>query len=317
MYVTKNARSTSPLPNNQLSLSQRLTAHAGLLAGIACYAMWGTLPIFFNALKTATPLEILAHRVVWSLVFCLVVVLLAKKWHTFTAALRKASVVRTLAIATVLILCNWLTYVFAVSSGHVLDASLGYYINPLVTIILAVLILTERVSKLTWVALGFGAVAVLVMTAGMGNFPWISVVLALSFGFYGLIKSRIGASVDSLTSLSIETLLATPFAVGYLLWLSARGDSSFGGVDTTHTLLLVSTGVITALPLIFFGYAAQHLKLATLGILQYLGPTIQFLIGLFVFQESMPTTRWIGFVLVWIAVMLATIAAARQSRSVA
>jgi chloramphenicol-sensitive protein RarD len=206
----------------------RRSARNGLLAGIGCYAIWGCIPIFFNAIGRAGPVEILAHRVVWSLVFCVIILVLSRRWSRFTATLRNGRALRTLAVATVLILCNWLVYVYAVTSGHVLDASLGYYINPLVTVILAVLVQKERVQPLTWIALGFGAGAVIVLTVGMGTLPWVSLVLAFSFGFYGLLKSRIGSSVDSLTSLSVETLLAAPFALGFLIWLTAIGQSTFG-----------------------------------------------------------------------------------------
>ncbi len=294
----------------------RRSARNGLLAGIGCYAIWGCIPIFFNAIGRAGPVEILAHRVVWSLVFCVIILVLSRRWSRFTATLRNGRALRTLAVATVLILCNWLVYVYAVTSGHVLDASLGYYINPLVTVILAVLVQKERVQPLTWIALGSGAGAVIVLTVGMGTLPWVSLVLAFSFGFYGLLKSRIGTSVDSLTSLSVETLLAAPFALGFLIWLTAIGQSTFGTGGSLHTVLLICSGIITALPLLFFGYSAQHLPLSTLGMLQYLGPTIQFIIALAVFNEPMPPARWIGFVLVWVAVVLAAVSAARHSRMV-
>lgn len=286
----------------------------GLIAGLLCYVIWGGMPLFFNSLGDATPLEILAHRVVWSLVFCVLILTITRRWSTFRTGMKSAHIVKTLGLATVLILVNWLTYVFAVSSGHVLDASLGYYINPLVTVVLAVVVLKERVAPLTWVALGFGAAAVIVMTAGMGTFPWISIVLALSFGFYGLIKSRIGQSVDSVTSLSIETLLASPLALVYLCMITFQGASTFASDGAGHGLLLVSSGIITALPLILFGFAAQNLKLSTLGLLQYVGPTIQFLIALFVYNEPMPPARWIGFALVWVAVILAAVATTRTHR---
>lgn len=299
---------------SRAALPQAQDSKYGLLAGLACYIIWGGMPLFFNSLGAATPLEILAHRVVWSLLFCAVILTATRRWRSFTLGIRSKSIVRVLCLATVLILLNWLTYVFAVSSGHVLDASLGYYINPLVTVVLAVLVQKERVTNLTWIALAFGAAAVIIMTAGMGTFPWISIVLALSFGFYGLIKSRIGQSVDAVTSLSIETLLASPLALAYLVAITLMGTSTFTSDGTGHAVLLMCSGIITALPLIFFGFAAQNLKLSTLGLLQYVGPTIQFLIALFVYNEPMPAARWIGFVLVWIAVVLAAVATARTHK---
>ncbi len=290
---------------------------AGLIAGIACYAIWGCMPFLFAALHRASPVEILGHRIVWSLVFCVIVLAVSSRLGKVRAALRDASLVRTLGLATLLILINWLVYVFAVSTSHVLDASLGYFINPLVTVLLAVVVQREKISPLTWVAVGFGTAAVVVLTVGMGKLPWISLALALSFGFYGLIKSRVGSRVDSLTSLSVETLLATPFALVFLIWLASQGESSFGSAHAVHSGLLVASGVITAVPLIFFGFAAQRLPLSTLGILQYLGPTLQFVFGLLVFKEPMPTARWIGFGLVWIAIVLFVFAAARHSRALA
>lgn len=288
----------------------------GLLAGLGCYAIWGTMPLFFASMAPASPVEIIAHRIIWSLILCLVLVSVLKRWGRLKTALRDVSVLRTLVIATILILCNWLTYVYSVTTNQVLDASLGYYINPLVTVVLAVLVLRERVNPLMWTALAFGAAAVIVMSAGMGRVPWISLVLAFSFGFYGLMKSRIGSKVDSITSLTIETLVAAPFAASFLVWLTIQGESTFTSEGLDHALLLIITGVITAVPLILFGFAAQNLPLSYLGMLQYLGPTIQFVLALVVFHEPMPTARWIGFALVWVAIVFAALSAARQSRSV-
>lgn len=287
----------------------------GLIAGIACYVMWGTLPVYFVALAPAGPVEIIAHRIVWSLIFCLALLVIMRKWGSFVTALKDRSILKTLGLASVLIVINWLTYVYAVSTQATIDAALGYYINPLVTVLFAVVFLREKVAPLTWIGLGVGVVAVIVMTAGMGRLPWISLVLAFSFGFYGFIKSKVGSKVDSITSLSVETLLVAPVAMTYLLWLQNNGTSTFTTEGTMHSVLLMAAGVVTAVPLIFFGYAAQKLPLTTLGILQYLGPTLQFIFALVVFHEPMPTARWIGFFLVWIAIVLATIGTARQSKS--
>lgn len=284
----------------------------GLPLGIGAYLFWGGMPLFFPLLEPAGAVEIVAHRIVWSLVFCLIVLAALRQLAEFWAALRTPRVLGTFAVAAALIVVNWGVYVYAVLSGRVLDAALGYFINPIITVLLGVVILRERLRPAQWLAIAFGVASVVVLSTGLGGLPWISLCLALSFGLYGLVKNRVGRSVAALPGLGVETAVATPFALAYLLWLG--GSGTFTGYGAGHALLLVSTGVVTALPLLLFGAAARRLPLSVVGMLQYLAPVLQFLVGLLVFDEHMPPARWAGFFLVWVALVLLTVDGIRQAR---
>jgi chloramphenicol-sensitive protein RarD len=287
----------------------------GLANGTAAYLLWGILPLYFTLLVPAGPVEIIAHRVLWSLVFCAVVLTVGRAWGAFVTALRSVRTLGILAVAAVLLAVNWLTFVYGTLSGHVVDAALGYFINPIVTVALAVLVLRERLRRLQWVALGVSAAAVVVITIGVGRLPWVALTLAFSFGIYGLLKNRVGRSVGAAPSLAVETLVLAPLAAGYLLWLTASGDGSFGHHGAGQAWALVGTGVITALPLLFFGEAARRLPLSVVGMLQYLAPILQFLIGVIVLHETMPPARWWGFGLVWVALVLLTVDGVRAGRA--
>jgi chloramphenicol-sensitive protein RarD len=217
-----------------------------------------------------------------------------------------------LAVASVVIAINWGTYIWGVNNGHVVETSLGYFINPLVTVLMGVVVLGERLRNLQWVALGIAAVAVVGLTVEYGRPPWVALVLAFSFGSYGLAKKK--ANVGAIESLTVETMLLAPFAGAYILWLVAQGTSTFGTEGAGHAVLLMSTGIVTAVPLIFFGAAATRVSLTTIGLLQYLAPTIQFAIGVLVFQEEMTPMRWAGFGLVWIALVMFTYEAINHRR---
>lgn len=284
----------------------------GLPLGVGAYLAWGGMPLFFPLLQPAGALEIVAHRIVWSLLFCLIALAVLRQLGDFRTALRSPRILGTFAVAAALIVVNWGVYVYAVLSDRVLDAALGYFINPIVTVLLGVLVLRERLRPAQWIAIGFGAASVVVLSTGLGGLPWISLCLALSFGLYGLAKNRVGRTVQALPGLAVETAVATPFALAYLLWLGSSG--TFTGHGAGHSLLLVSTGVITALPLLMFSAAARRLPLSVVGMLQYLAPALQFLVGLLVFGEHMPAARWAGFVLVWVALVLLTVDGIRQSR---
>ena len=284
----------------------------GLVAGVAAYLLWGALPLYFPLLEPADPVEIIAHRVVWSLLLCLVLLLATRTWGAFTALLRDGRVLLPLGVAAVLLAVNWLVFVHGVTTGHVVDAALGYFINPLVTVALAVVVLGERLRAVQWVAVGFGAAAVVVITAGYGRLPWIALVLAGSFGTYGLIKSRLGPRVAALPGLAAETALLTPVAVGYLVWLHVVGAGTFA--PDLHGLALVGTGVLTAVPLLLFNSAARRLPLSTVGLLQYLAPVLQLAIGVLVAGEEMPPARWWGFGLVWVALVVLSVDGLRQAR---
>ena len=284
----------------------------GLPAGVAAYLLWGGLPLYFPLLAPSDPVEIIAHRVVWSLLFCLVLLQITGGWRAFVVILRDPVLLLRLTLAAVLLAVNWLVFVHGVTTGHVVDAALGYFINPLVTIALAVLVLGERLRAVQWVAVGCGAAAVVVITVGYGRLPWIALVLATSFGVYGLIKSRVGARIGALPGLAAETAVLTPVAVGYLGWLHATGVGTFA--TDLHGLALAGTGVLTAVPLLLFNSAARRLPLTTVGLLQYLAPVLQLAIGVLVAGEQMPPARWWGFGLVWLALAVLTIDGLRHSR---
>lgn len=287
----------------------------GLPLGIGAFVVWGGMPLFFPLLVPAGPLEIIAHRVVWSLVFCVVLLAVTRSLGGFRRALTTPRTLGVLAVASALIVVNWTVYVYGVLSGHVLDAALGYFINPLVTVLLGVLVLRERLRPVQWVALGVGAAAVVVISTGVGGLPWIALVLAGSFGLYSLVKNRVGRTVAALPGLAVETTVATPFALAYLAWLAVQGTGTFASEGAGHALLLASAGIVTALPLLLFSGAARRLPLSVLGMLQYLGPALQFLCGLLVFHEHMPPVRWIGFGLVWLALVLLTADGLRHARA--
>ncbi|WP_043682668.1 EamA family transporter RarD [Streptomyces xylophagus] len=284
----------------------------GLLNGFAAYGMWGLVPLFWPLLKPASATEILAHRMVWSLAFVAVALLVVRRWAWAGELLRQPRKLALVTIAAAFITVNWGVYIWAVNSGHVVEASLGYFINPLVTIAMGVLLLKERLRPAQWAAVGVGLAAVLVLTVGYGQPPWISLCLAFSFATYGLVKKKV--NLGGIESLAAETAVQFLPALGYLLWLNSHGDLTFATEGAGHATLLASTGIVTALPLVCFGAAAIRVPLSTLGLLQYMAPVFQFLLGIFYFHESMPPARWAGFALVWLALVLLTTDAWRTAR---
>ena len=292
--------------------TSRSEHRTGLLNGFAAYGMWGLVPLFWPLLKPAGAMEILAHRMAWSLIFVAAALLVVRRWAWAGELLRQPRRLALVALAAAVITVNWGIYIWAVNSGHVVEASLGYFINPLVTIAMGVLLLKERLRPVQWAAVGVGFAAVVVLTIGYGRPPWISLCLAFSFATYGLIKKKV--ALGGIESLAAETAVQFLPALGYLLWLSAHGGSSFASEGTGHAALLASTGVVTALPLVCFGAAAIRVPLSTLGLLQYLAPVFQFLLGIFWFHEAMPPERWAGFALVWLALVLLTWSAMGSAR---
>ena len=276
----------------------------GFLLGVAAYSLWGLFPLYWPLLEPAGAVEILAHRVVWSLAVMAVLVLAVRRGPQLRRAFATPRTRALLTVAAVVIAVNWGTYIWGVNNGHVVETSLGYFINPLVTVLMGVVVLGERLRRLQWIALGLATVAVLGLTVEYGRPPWIALVLAFSFATYGLAKKQ--ANVGAVESLTVETAVLTPVALGYLGWLASQGSLEFGRHGTGHTLLLLGAGVVTAIPLICFGAAAIRVSLTTIGLLQYLTPTIQFALGVFVFHEPMPVLRWVGFALVWAALALFT-----------
>lgn len=278
-----------------------------MLYGTAAYIWWGLCPGFFLLLLPAGALEILAHRIVWSAAFLLLVLVVARR----LGDLRRLSG-RTwlqLLAAAVLISVNWGTYIFAVTNGHVVDAALGYFINPLVSVALGVLVFRERINRWQAVALVIAVAAVVILTAEVGAPPYIAVVLALSFGVYGLIKKMVDA--DPRVSVAVETVLVFPLAVGYLITLGVLGQGHFLNQGSWHTVLLLLAGPVTAVPLLLFAAAAQRLPLVTLGLLFYLNPGLQMAWGVLIGQEPMPVGRWVGFALIWVALVIMTVGALR------
>ncbi|MGA5443860.1 EamA family transporter RarD [Streptomyces griseoincarnatus] len=277
--------------------------------------MWGLVPLFWPLLKPAGAVEILAHRMVWSLVFVAAALAVIRRWAWIGELVRQPRRLALITVAAAVITVNWGVYIWSVNSGHVVEASLGYFINPLVTIAMGVLLLKERLRPVQWAAVGIGALAVVVLTVGYGRPPWISLVLAFSFATYGLVKKKV--NLGGVESLAAETAIQFLPALGYLVWLGSQGESTFGAEGAGHALLLAATGIVTALPLVCFGAAAIRVPLSTLGLLQYLAPVFQFLLGILYFKEAMPPERWAGFALVWLALTLLTWDALRTARRAA
>ncbi|GAA2614575.1 EamA family transporter RarD [Streptomyces spororaveus] len=284
----------------------------GLLYGFGAYGMWGLVPLFWPLLKPSGAIEILAHRMVWSLAVVGLALLALRRWGWIRELLRQPRKLGLTALAATVISVNWGLYIWAVNNEHVVEASLGYFINPLVSIAIGVLVLGERLRRAQWVAVGLSFLAVLVLAIGYGRPPWISLILAFSFATYGLIKKKL--NMGGLESLAAETAVLFLPAFGYVLWLGAQGRSTFASHGVTHSLLLAATGLVTAIPLVFFGMAAIRVPLSTLGLLQYMAPVFQFGLGVLYFHEAMPPERWAGFSLVWAALVILTWDALRTAR---
>lgn len=284
----------------------------GYLLGIAAWAIWGFFPLYWTLLEPAGAVEILAHRVVWSMVTMAIALVVLRRWGSLRATVANRRRLALLAVAAVLISVNWGTYIYGVVSNHVVETSLGYFINPLVSVLIGVLVLGERLRRVQWFAVALAGVAVLGLTFEYGRPPWIALALAFSFGAYGLAKKK--ADAGAVESLIVETAIIAPFALAYVALLVGNGTSTFGGNGTAHVLLLVGTGIVTVIPLLCFGGAATRIPLSTLGLLQYLTPTMQFLLGILVFREPMPAARWAGFALIWLALVIFTLDSLRNRR---
>jgi chloramphenicol-sensitive protein RarD len=282
----------------------------GLAFGLAAYVMWGLFPIYWPWLEPGGALEILAHRVVWSLVF--VVLLLVVTRRGLRDLPRDRRGLGLLSVAAALIGVNWGVFIWAVNHGHVIESSLGYFINPLVSVGLGVIVLEEQLRRAQWVAVGIASTGVVVLAVDAGGFPWIALTLAFSFGIYGLVKKVVG--VGPVEGLVIEAAALVPLALGYLIWLTVSGESTFTSHGPDHTLLLMSGGAVTAVPLLLFAAAAAAVPLSQLGVLFYINPMMQFLIGVFVKHEPLGTGRLVGFVLVWVALIVFTIETATSHR---
>ena len=285
----------------------------GLLFGVSAYTLWGLFPIYWPLLKPANPLEIVSHRAVWTLVFCFIILALTKTLKSTLSLLKRPKIVAGLFLSSILISINWIIYIYAANTGHVIEASLGYFINPLVVIATGVIVLKEKMRPLQWTAVGIATIGVAVLTIDYGRLPWIALGLALSWGSYGLVKKQLG--LGALEGLSIETLLSSGFYLGYLIWLGNRGEGHFT-YSLTLTLLLIGGGAVTAIPLLLFNGSTNRLPLTLVGLLQYITPTIQFCIGVWYYHEDMPAARWAGFLIIWVALMSLALDLIRSSRTV-
>jgi chloramphenicol-sensitive protein RarD len=274
----------------------------GVLAALVAYTLWGLLPVYWKALQTVPALEILAHRTVWSLVFVLLVLAARRQWAWLRRVARNRRTLLAFLGSGCLLGLNWFIYIWAVNAGHIVDASLGYFINPLISVLLGVIFLHERLRRWQVVAIGLATAGVVFLTLGFGAFPWIALSLALTFGFYGLLRKT--APLGSLEGLTLETAFMSILALSYLLYLEAAGSASFGHAGIPTSLLLAFTGVVTAFPLLMFGFAARRVTLATVGILQYIAPTLQFLLGILVYDEPFTRERLLGFAAIWLALLI-------------
>jgi chloramphenicol-sensitive protein RarD len=287
-------------------------ARVGYLCGLGAYALWGFFPLYVRLLEPAGPIEILAHRVIWSVVFVALLLAAARNWRFLHTLGHQPAKLARVGLAAALIAVNWGTYIYGVNSERVVETALGYFINPLVVVLLGVTVLRERLRVAQWAALGIGGIAVAVLTVDYGRPPYIALTLALSFGGYSLVKKQLG--LPAAEGMFVESAALALPALGYLAWLTARGDSTFGHVSAWHTVLLILAGAATATPLMLFAGAANRLSLTALGMLQYLAPILQLGVGVLIFHEPMPPARLVGFTLVWLALIVFSADGIRQVR---
>jgi chloramphenicol-sensitive protein RarD len=285
----------------------------GIIYATSAFLLWGSFPLYFKLLKDVAPMQILAHRMLWSLVFLAIVLTWRKQWTWLGPALREPRVVAGFIFSAILLSGNWFLYIWAVNNGRTVDASLGYFINPLINVMLGYFLLKERLRPGQWAAIGLAACGVAWLTWQAGQLPWISLTLACSFGTYGLMRKT--APLGALEGLSLETLLLLPLALGYAIWLSTRGENVFMSLPTHLQWLLMAAGPITAVPLLLFASGARLIPLSVLGLLQYIAPTLQLLTGVVIFHEPFSSQRMIGFIIIWGALALYSIESMWRSRS--
>jgi chloramphenicol-sensitive protein RarD len=285
----------------------------GLIFGLSAYVFWGLFPLFWPLLKPATPYEIVAHRALWTFIFCMIVLAFSKKLRAMFARLRDIRILLGLTLTSILISINWIVYIWATNNGHVVEASLGYYINPLVMIAFGVILLKEKMRRGQWIAVGIASVGVAVLTIDYGRLPWVALGLAFSWGSYGVVKKVL--DLGALEGLTIETMISLLPYVTFLLILENSGKAQFGK-DLGLTLLLISAGIVTAVPLLLFNGSTTRLPYTVIGLLQYITPTIQFAIGVWINHEAMSTARWVGFLIIWCALVTLAFDLLRSSRAV-
>lgn len=285
----------------------------GLIFGVSAYVLWGLFPLYWPLLEPSGALEIVGHRAVWSLVFCVIALTVTKAIKPALATMRRPKVFVKLLAATALISINWIVYIWATNNGHVVEASLGYYINPIIMIAIGIILLKEKMRKLQWASVSIAGFGVLVLTIDYGRLPWVALALALSWGTYGFIKKQLG--LGALEGLGIETAISAPFYLAYLAWIGSQGNGHFGH-GPGLTLLLIGSGVVTAIPLLLFNGAGNRLPYTIIGLLQFITPTLQFSIGVWVRHEDMPTARWAGFLIIWVALVVLATDLVKSSRAV-
>ncbi|WP_136587185.1 EamA family transporter RarD [Microbacterium hydrothermale] len=286
----------------------------GALYALGAYLLWGVLPIYFLQLAPTGPFEVVAWRIILAFVFCLLLLTVLRAWRPFLAIVRQPRLMLLTAVAGVLIYVNWQTYLYGALTGHVIETSLGYFINPIVTVLLGVVVLRERLRILPWIAVGVAVVAVVVIVVGYGAFPWIALTLAFSFGFYGLVKKQIGPAVDAVSGLTLESLWLLPVAAVQLVFVANISGITLGTQGVLHTVLLLLAGAVTAVPLLLFASGARRVPLTVIGLLQFVAPIIQFVIGVWVLHEPMTAERWVGFALVWVALVMLSVDSVVASR---
>lgn len=286
----------------------------GAAYGLLAYAIWGLFPLYFAALKPAGAWEILSHRILWTVLLCVVVLLVRRDLGWLRVLRERPRLALGVTVAALLIAANWVIYVAAVLQGHTTEAALGYFLNPVVTVALGVVVLREHLRPLQWAAVAIGAVAAIYLSVAAGSVPLIAVSLACTFGGYGLVKKKVGVSLEALQSLTAETLVLTPIAVVLLTVLTMRGDTTFTTHGSWHTALLVLAGILTATPLLLFAAAARRVPLVTIGLLQFVTPVLQLLCGVLLLHEHMTGQRWIGFAIVWVALAVLSVDSLRSRR---
>ena len=285
----------------------------GILSAALAYTIWGLFPLYFKQLASVAPTDVLVHRIIWSLVFVVIVLSMRRHWSWLRDVARSPRILGAFTLSALLLSGNWLTYIWSVNNGHIVDASLGYFITPLVNVLLGYTVLHERLRPAQWVAVGLAAAGVLWLAIQGGQFPWIAIVLACTFGGYGLLRKI--AALGALEGLALETMILAPPALAVLAWAAAHGGNHFPAESGLVTALLVGIGPVTAVPLLLFAAGARRIRMTTLGLLQYIGPTIQFVLGVWLYNEAFSGSRVVGFMLIWAALAIYSIESLLQGSS--